>query len=116
MNTGMTAILAGFLLLFPVTEAAAAEKVSGQSAPAPVSATIHPSNGAAINTEHISAAPVLQEEILSLTPSQLSEEENLMAILWVQRSAEFRGLCYQAWWWTRPGPNGKPLRPSVPWP
>lgn len=97
MNTGMTAILAGFLLLFPVTEAAAAEKVSGQSAPAPASATIHPSNGAAINTEHISAASVLQEEILSLTPSQLAEEENLMAILWVQRSAEFRGLCYQAY-------------------
>ena len=44
MNTGMTAILAGFLLLFPVTEAAAAEKVSGQSAPAPVSGKRFPDN------------------------------------------------------------------------
>ena len=39
----------------------------------------------------------LQEEMHYLTPAQLAEEENLLAILWVQRSAEFRGLCYQAY-------------------
>ncbi|MBQ8919907.1 MAG: hypothetical protein IJ056_07370 [Acidaminococcaceae bacterium] len=39
----------------------------------------------------------LQEEMQYLTPSQLAEEENLLAILWVQRSAEFRGLSYQAY-------------------
>ncbi len=39
----------------------------------------------------------LQEEIQYLTASQLAEEENLTAILWVQRSAEFRGLSYQAY-------------------
>ena len=38
-----------------------------------------------------------QEEMLYLTASELAEEENLMAILWVQRSAEFRGLSYQAY-------------------
>ena len=38
-----------------------------------------------------------QEEVKFLTASQLAEEENLMAILWVQRSAEFRGLSYQAY-------------------
>ena len=39
----------------------------------------------------------LQEEMQYLTASQLAEEENLTAILWVQRSAEFRGLSYQAY-------------------
>jgi predicted secreted acid phosphatase len=39
----------------------------------------------------------LQEEIHYLTASQLAEEEGLLAILWVQRSAEFRGLSYQAY-------------------
>ena len=43
------------------------------------------------------AAAPLQEEMQYRTASQLAEEENLMAILWVQRSAEFRGLCYQAY-------------------
>ena len=44
------------------------------------------------------ALPVLpQEEVQYITASQLAEEENLMAILWVQRSAEFRGLSYQAY-------------------
>ena len=38
-----------------------------------------------------------QEEIQYLSASQLAEEENLTAILWVQRSAEFRGLSYQAY-------------------
>ena len=38
-----------------------------------------------------------QEEMMYLTASELAEEENLMAILWVQRSAEFRGLSYQAY-------------------
>ena len=42
-------------------------------------------------------SPPPQEEIQYLTVSQLAEEENLMAILWVQRSAEFRGLSYQAY-------------------
>lgn len=42
------------------------------------------------------AAP-LQEEMQYLTASQLAEEERLIAILWVQRSAEFRGLSYQAY-------------------
>ena len=48
------------------------------------------------NAAVIPAAP-LQEEMHYLTASQLAEEENLMAILWVQRSAEFRGLSYQAY-------------------
>jgi len=39
----------------------------------------------------------MQEDMQYLTASQLSEEENLLAILWVQRSAEFRGLSYQAY-------------------
>jgi len=39
----------------------------------------------------------LQEEMQYLTTSRLAEEENLLAILWVQRSAEFRGLSYQAY-------------------
>ena len=43
-----------------------------------------------------SSAPP-QEEMLYLSASQLAEEENLMAVLWVQRSAEFRGLSYQAY-------------------
>ena len=43
-----------------------------------------------------SSAPP-QEEMLYLTASELAEEENLMAVLWVQRSAEFRGLSYQAY-------------------
>ena len=42
------------------------------------------------------AAP-LQEEMQCISASQLAEEENLLAILWVQRSAEFRGLSYQAY-------------------
>ena len=42
-------------------------------------------------------SPPLQEEMQYLTASQLAEEENLLAILWVQRSAEFRGLSYQAY-------------------
>ena len=44
----------------------------------------------------VSSAPP-QEEMHYLTASRLAEEENLMAILWVQRSAEFRGLSYQAY-------------------
>ena len=43
------------------------------------------------------SSSALQEEMQYLTASQLAEEENLLAILWVQRSAEFRGLSYQAY-------------------
>ena len=39
----------------------------------------------------------LQEEMHCVSASQMMEEENLLAILWVQRSAEFRGLSYQAY-------------------
>ena len=42
------------------------------------------------------AAP-LQEEMQFLTPLQQTEDERLMAVLWVQRSAEYRGLSYQAY-------------------
>ena len=38
----------------------------------------------------------LQEEMQFLTPLQQTEDERLMAVLWVQRSAEYRGLSYQA--------------------
>ncbi len=38
-----------------------------------------------------------QKEMLYLSASRLAEEENLTAILWVQRSAEFRALSYQAY-------------------
>ena len=44
-----------------------------------------------------SSSAALQEEMQYLTASQLAEEENLTAILWVQRSAEFRALSYQAY-------------------
>ena len=39
----------------------------------------------------------LQEEMQFLTPLQQTEDERLMAVLWVQRSAEYRGLSYQAY-------------------
>ena len=42
------------------------------------------------------AAP-LQEEMQFLTPLQQTEDERLMAVLWVQRSAEYRGMSYQAY-------------------
>ena len=45
----------------------------------------------------VSGNAPLQEEMLSVTAGQLAEEEHLLAVLWVQRSAEFRGLCYQAY-------------------
>jgi len=48
-------------------------------------------------SEPAGPARPLQEEVCCLTASQLAEEENLLAILWVERSAEFRGLCYQAY-------------------
>lgn len=44
----------------------------------------------------IPAAP-LQEEMQYRTASQLAEEEHLMAVLWIQRSAEYRALSYQAY-------------------
>ena len=44
----------------------------------------------------ILAAP-LQEEMQYRTASQLAEEEHLMAVLWIQRSAEYRALSYQAY-------------------
>ena len=53
-------------------------------------------SAAAIDAAATTPLP-LQEEMQYLTASQLAEEENLLAILWVQRSAEFRGLSYQAY-------------------
>ena len=74
----LNSILAGCLLFFPLYDAQANGSVS-QSAALP------------------EAKAPLQEEMQYLTASQLAEEENLLAILWVQRSAEFRGLSYQAY-------------------
>ena len=78
MNLFRNLVLAGCLLLTAPSFTASAEN-------APTAPASGPGN-----------AP-LQAEMQYLTPSQLAEEENLMAILWVQRSAEFRGLCYQAY-------------------
>ena len=85
--------LAGVLLFLPLHNIQAADTTSKPLPPA----------GA--QTEKSSSQPVqpkeglapLQEEMQYLTASQLAEEENLLAILWVQRSAEFRGLSYQAY-------------------
>ena len=74
----LNSILAGSLLLFPFYDAQAGGVASQPSTPAEAKAT-------------------LQEEAQYLSASQLAEEENLLAILWVQRSAEFRGLSYQAY-------------------
>lgn len=74
----LNSILAGSLLLFPFFDAQA--------------------NGSASQPSTLPEAKIpLQEETQYLTASQLAEEENLLAILWVQRSAEFRGLSYQAY-------------------
>ncbi|MBQ9698815.1 MAG: hypothetical protein IJV46_09760, partial [Acidaminococcaceae bacterium] len=70
------ALLTGSLLLLPVSQAKAAANQATD-----ITVNQNP----------------LQEEMQYLTPSQLAEEENLLAILWVQRSAEFRGLSYQAY-------------------
>ena len=85
--------LAGTLLFLPLHDAQAAGTTSkalpqtGIQAVTPSSQSAQPEEG-----------PVpLQEEMQFLTASQLAEEENLLAILWVQRSAEFRGLSYQAY-------------------
>ncbi|MBR4908854.1 MAG: hypothetical protein IKZ43_07575 [Acidaminococcaceae bacterium] len=74
----LNSILAGCLLFFPLYEAQAVGSVSKPAMPPEAKAP-------------------LQEEMQYLTASQLAEEENLLAILWVQRSAEFRGLSYQAY-------------------
>ena len=74
----LNGILAGSLLLFPFFDAQAGEFASQPST-------------------HAEAKATLQEEAQYLSASQLAEEENLLAILWVQRSAEFRGLSYQAY-------------------
>ena len=74
----LNSILAGTLLFFPFYGAQAQGSVS-QPATSP------------------EAKAPLQEEMQYLTASRLVEEENLLAILWVQRSAEFRGLSYQAY-------------------
>ena len=71
-------ILTGSLLLFPGFGVQAADPVTQPAMPNELK-------------------PPLQEEMQYLTASQLAEEENLTAILWVQRSAEFRGLSYQAY-------------------
>jgi predicted secreted acid phosphatase len=77
-QTCLSTILAGCLLFFPLYDAQADGSAS-QPATLP------------------EAKAPLQEEMQYLTASQLAEEENLLAILWVQRSAEFRGLSYQAY-------------------
>ena len=85
--------LAGVLLFLPLHNIQAAGTTSKPLLPAgaqtetPSSQPIHQKEG----------LPPLQEEMQYLTASQLAEEENLLAILWVQRSAEFRGLSYQAY-------------------
>jgi len=71
-------IVAGSLLLFSGFGVQAADPVP------------RPATPSGLNTP-------LQEEMQYLTASRLAEEENLLAILWVQRSAEFRGLSYQAY-------------------
>ena len=85
--------LAGVLLLFPFYGAQAGWPAAKSVSSAGVQTT---------GTASKSASPAslkipLQEEMQYLTASQLAEEENLTAILWVQRSAEFRGLSYQAY-------------------
>ena len=92
-NICLHSILAGTLLLLPFYGVQAA---SPAVKPVPVigmqvadaTPQMVPSTGTEIP---------LQEEMQYLTASQLAEEENLTAILWVQRSAEFRGLSYQAY-------------------
>ena len=74
----LNTFLAGCLLFFPLYDAQANGSVSKPATPPEAKAP-------------------LQEETQYLTASQLAEEENLLAILWVQRSAEFRGLSYQAY-------------------
>ena len=78
MNLFRNLVLAGCLLLTAPSFTASAENAAATPASGPGNAP-------------------LQAEMQYLTPAQLAEEENLMAILWVQRSAEFRGLCYQAY-------------------
>ena len=86
-------ILTGALLLFPFYSAQAGGPASKTVSSAGVQAV-----GTASQPVPSAKAQIpLQEEIHCLTASQLAEEENLMAILWVQRSAEFRGLSYQAY-------------------
>ena len=85
--------LTGALLLFPFY---------GTQAGRPAAKAVSSAGVQTTGTASKSASPAslkipLQEEMQYLTASQLAEEENLTAILWVQRSAEFRGLSYQAY-------------------
>ena len=77
-HTLFNCILTGSLLLYPGFGVHAADPVT------------QPATFSELKTP-------LQEEMQYLTASRLAEEENLTAILWVQRSAEFRGLSYQAY-------------------
>jgi predicted secreted acid phosphatase len=89
----LCSILTGSLLLFPFLGSQAGEPGSKPVASAGVQTA-----GTVSQSETSAKAQIpLQEEMQYLTASQLAEEERLMAILWVQRSAEFRGLSYQAY-------------------
>ncbi len=90
----LNSILAGVLLLYPFYGVQAGEPASKSEASAGNEQTVR------TNLQPVSLAGAdipTQEEMQYLTPSRLAEEENLLAILWVQRSAEFRGLSYQAY-------------------
>ena len=86
-------ILAGSLLLFPFYGAWAGEPAAKPLPSAGIQADVTASQ----SVPTANAKVPLQEELQYLTASRLAEEEGLLAILWVQRSAEFRGLSYQAY-------------------
>lgn len=90
----LTGILSGSLLLFPFY-GVQADGPASKSAASDVNAQ---TDRTALQPVPFSGAEIpTQEEMQYITPSRLAEEENLLAILWVQRSAEFRGLSYQAY-------------------
>ena len=89
----LNGILTGILLLFPFCSAQA----GGSAEKSVLAAGMQAAGKVSQPVPVINAQPPLQEELHSLTASRLAEEENLLAILWVQRSAEFRGLSYQAY-------------------
>lgn len=96
-KTLSSAMLAACLLFLPVMETATASNPeTGLAIAAPVSG--QSAQAAAPSPEtHPSATATLQEEAQYLTASQLAVKERLLAVLWVYRSAEYRGLCYQAY-------------------
>ena len=90
----LNGLLAGALLLFPFNGTRAGESVSKSAESAE---NLQAADTAMQSVLLANTQIPLQEEVQYLTASQLAEEENLTAILWVQRSAEFRGLSYQAY-------------------